>query len=75
VAWTQLAATATQRTDLPVTKVESHAVKAHVASMPTEDFLDRFSKLDRELRFLAYVHRFVEGCRKQSPLSGVRLGA
>jgi len=34
-----------QRTELPLTEVEKPAVKAHVASMPTEDFLDRFSKL------------------------------
>jgi len=40
--------------------------------MPTEDFLDRFSKLDRALRVLVYVHRFVQRCRKQPPLSGVR---
>jgi len=39
--------------------------------MPTEDFLDLFSKLDKALRVLAYVHL----CRKQSPLSGVRLEA
>jgi len=51
------------------------AVKAHVASMPTEDFLDRFSKLDRALRVLAYDHRFVQRCRRQSPFSGVRLEA
>jgi len=41
--------------------------------MPTEEFLDRFSKLDRALRVLAYVHRFVHRCR--SPLSGVCLEA
>jgi len=35
-----------QGTDLQVTEIEKRAVKAHVASMPTEDFLDRFSKLD-----------------------------
>jgi len=43
--------------------------------MPTENILDRFSKLDRALRVLAYVHRFVQRCRKQSPLSGVNLEA
>jgi len=43
--------------------------------MPTEDFLDRFSKLDRALRVLAYVHQFVQRCRRQSPLYGVRLEA
>jgi len=43
--------------------------------MPTEDFLDRFSNLDRALRVLAYVPRFVQRCRRQSPLSGVRLEA
>jgi len=32
-----------QGTDLPMTEVEKHAVKGHVASMPTEDILDRFS--------------------------------
>jgi len=42
-----------------VTEIEKRNVKAHVASMPSEDFLDRFSKLDRALRLLAYVHRFV----------------
>jgi len=47
-----------QRTELPLTEVENRAVKAHVASMPTEDFLDRFSEVDRALRVLAYVHRF-----------------
>jgi len=35
-----------QGTDLPVTEIEKRAVKALVASMPT----DRFSKLDRALR-------------------------
>jgi len=64
-----------QGTDLPVTEIEKRAVKAHVASMPTEDFLDRFSKLDRILQVLAYVHRFVQRCRRQSLLSGVRLEA
>jgi len=43
--------------------------------MPTEDFLDRISKLDRALRVLAYVHRFIQRCRRQSPLSGIRLEA
>jgi len=33
-------------TDLTVTEIEMRAVQAHVASMPTEDFLDCFSKLD-----------------------------
>jgi len=42
-----------QRTDLPVTEIEKRAVKVHVASMPTEDFLDRFSNLDRALWVLA----------------------
>jgi len=43
--------------------------------MPSEDFLDRFSNLDRALRVLAYVHRFVQRCRRQSLPSGVRLEA
>jgi len=60
-----------QGTDLPVTEIEKRAVKSHVASMPKEDFMDRFSKLDRALsldRVFAYVHRFVQRCRRQSPL-------
>jgi len=64
-----------QGTDLPATEIERGAVKAHVAFMPTEDFLDRISKLDRALRVLAYVHRFIQRCRRQSPLSGIRLEA
>jgi len=57
VAWIHLAATASdhwhsQGTDLPVTEIKKRAVKANVASMSTEDFLDRFSKLDRALRFV-----------------------
>jgi len=48
-----------QGTDFPVTEVDKRAFKAHVASMPTEDFLDLFSKLDRALRVPAFVHRFV----------------
>jgi len=67
VAWTHLPATA----DLRVPEIEKRDVKAHVASMPTEDFLYRCPKLDRALRVLAYVQR----CRRQSPLSGVRLEA
>jgi len=58
-----------------VTEIEKRAVKVHVASMPIEDFLDRFSNLDRALRVLAYVYRLVQRCRRQSPLSGVRLKA
>jgi len=42
-----------QGTDLPVTEIEKRAVKVHVASMPTEDFLDRFTNLDGALRVLA----------------------
>ncbi|XP_070068132.1 uncharacterized protein [Drosophila takahashii] len=64
-----------QSTDLQVTEVERRPVKAHVASIPTEDILDRFSKLDRALRVLAYVHRFVQRCKKQSQMSEVRLEA
>jgi len=64
-----------QGTDLPVTEIERRAVKAHVASMPTEDLLDRFSKLDRALLVLAYVHRFAQRCRRQSPIFGVCLEA
>ncbi|XP_070068068.1 uncharacterized protein [Drosophila takahashii] len=64
-----------QSTDLQVTEVEKRPVKAHVASIPTEDILDRFSKLDRALRVLAYVHRFVQRCKKQSQKSEVRLEA
>ncbi|XP_043063587.1 uncharacterized protein LOC122319852 [Drosophila ficusphila] len=64
-----------QGTDLPVTEIEKRAVKAHVAYIPNEDFLDRFSKLDRALRVLAYVQRFINRCKKQSPLSEIRLEA
>jgi len=34
-----------------------------------------WTKLDRALRVPAYVHRFVQRCRKQSSLSGVRTEA
>ncbi|XP_043063591.1 uncharacterized protein LOC122319857 [Drosophila ficusphila] len=64
-----------QGTDLPVTEIEKRAVKAHVAYIPNEDFLDRFSKLDRALRVLAYVQRFINRCKNQSPLSEIRLEA
>ncbi|XP_044312742.1 uncharacterized protein LOC123037185 [Drosophila rhopaloa] len=64
-----------QSTDLQVTEVERRPVKAHVASIPTEDILDRFSKLNRALRVFAYVHRFVQRCRKQSPIPEVHLEA
>ncbi|XP_043064804.1 uncharacterized protein LOC122320702 [Drosophila ficusphila] len=64
-----------QGTDLPVTEIEKRAVKAHVAYIPNEDFLDRFSKLDRALRVLAYVQRFISRYKKQSPFSDIRLEA
>jgi len=58
-----------------VTQVEKRAFKAHVASMPTADFLDRFFKLNRALQVLAYDQRFAQRCRKQSLLLTVRLEA
>jgi len=56
-----------------VTEVEKRAFEAHVASMPTGEYLDRYSKLDRAPRVPVYFHRFVQRCRKQSPHSGVSL--
>jgi len=48
----------------PVTDLEQRAVKVNFAKAPSEDFLERFSKLDKALRVLAYVLRFIQHCRK-----------
>jgi len=40
------------------------AVKVNFAKVPSEDFLERFSKFDQALRVLAYVLRFIQRCRK-----------
>ncbi|XP_070142300.1 uncharacterized protein [Drosophila kikkawai] len=48
----------------PVTDLEKRAVKVHVAKVPPEDILERFSTLDKALRVLAYVHRFIQRSRK-----------
>jgi len=39
-------------------------MKVNFAKAPSEDFLERFSKLDKALRVLAYVLRFIQRCRK-----------
>jgi len=39
-------------------------VKVNFAKAPSEDFLEWFSKLDKALRVLAYVLRFIQRCRK-----------
>ncbi|XP_043063799.1 uncharacterized protein LOC122319964 [Drosophila ficusphila] len=46
----------------PVTDIEQRAVKVNFAK--AEDFLERFSALDKALRVLAYVIRFTQRCRK-----------
>ncbi|XP_043065496.1 uncharacterized protein LOC122320916 [Drosophila ficusphila] len=48
----------------PVTDIEQRAVKVNFAKAPSEDFLERFSALDKALRVLAYVIRFTQRCRK-----------
>ncbi|XP_070068059.1 uncharacterized protein [Drosophila takahashii] len=52
----------------PVTELEQRAVKVHFVKLPADDFLDRFSRLDKALRVLAYVQRFLNRCRK-APVS------
>ncbi|XP_070854169.1 uncharacterized protein [Drosophila suzukii] len=49
----------------PVTDIEQRAVKVNFAKAPAEDFLERFSKLDKALRVLAYVLRFTQRCSKR----------
>ncbi|XP_044249352.2 uncharacterized protein [Drosophila takahashii] len=48
----------------PVTELEQRAVKVHFVKLPADDFLDRFSRLDKALGVLAYVQRFLNRCRK-----------
>ncbi|XP_044312567.1 uncharacterized protein LOC123037137 [Drosophila rhopaloa] len=52
----------------PVTELEQRAVKVHFVNLPADDFLERFSRLDKVLRVLAYVQRFLNRCRK-APVS------
>ncbi|XP_044315221.1 uncharacterized protein LOC123037628 [Drosophila rhopaloa] len=52
----------------PVTELEQRAVKVHFVKLPADDFLERFSRLDKALRVLAYVQRFLNRCRK-APVS------
>ncbi|KAH8361240.1 hypothetical protein KR084_006226, partial [Drosophila pseudotakahashii] len=52
----------------PVTELEQRAVKVHFVKLPADDVLDRFSRLDKALRVLAYVQRFLNRCRK-APVS------
>ncbi|XP_043862615.1 uncharacterized protein LOC122756587 [Drosophila santomea] len=53
-----------QSDTLPVTELEQRAVKVHFVKAPSIDFLERFSKLDKALRVLVYVQRFLKRCRK-----------
>ncbi|KAH8316840.1 hypothetical protein KR059_012940, partial [Drosophila kikkawai] len=46
------------------TDLEKRAVKVHVAKVTPEDILERFSTLDKALRVLAYVKRFIQRSRK-----------
>ncbi|XP_033239458.1 uncharacterized protein [Drosophila pseudoobscura] len=48
----------------PVMTLEQRTVKAHFALNPAEDFLERFSNLERALRVRAYILRFTKRCRK-----------
>jgi len=50
----------------PVTELEERAVKVHFEKLPADNFLERFSGLDKDLRVLAYVQRFLNRCRKAS---------
>ncbi|XP_052855110.1 uncharacterized protein LOC128263878 [Drosophila gunungcola] len=54
----------TQGLATPVTDLEQRAVKVNFAKALSDDFLERFSKLDKALRVLAYVLRFTQRCRK-----------
>ncbi|XP_052854759.1 uncharacterized protein LOC128263703 [Drosophila gunungcola] len=57
----------------PATELEKRPLKSHVATIPSEDFLDRFSKFDKALRVLAYVNRFIQRCKKQATPSDKHL--
>nr|CAA09069.1 polyprotein [Drosophila melanogaster] len=57
----------------PVTDLEKRALKVHLAKAPSEELLARFSKLEKALRVLAYVYRFIQRCRKQTSPSDVHL--
>ncbi|XP_070141653.1 uncharacterized protein [Drosophila kikkawai] len=48
------------------TELEQRAVKVHFSKNPSEEYLERFSKLDKALRVLTYVLRFLKRCRKSS---------
>nr|XP_041630532.1 uncharacterized protein LOC121501962 [Drosophila kikkawai] len=48
------------------TELEQRAVKVHFSQTPSEEYLERFSKLDKALRVLTYVLRFLKRCRKSS---------
>ncbi|XP_043064528.1 uncharacterized protein LOC122320485 [Drosophila ficusphila] len=48
----------------PSTELEQHVVKTNFAKAASENFLTRFSKLDKALRVLVYVLRFPTCCRK-----------
>ncbi|XP_043862253.1 uncharacterized protein LOC122756499 [Drosophila santomea] len=61
-----------QSDTLPVTELEQRAVKVHFVKAPSIDFLERFSKLDKSLRVLVYVQRFLKRCRKGSFLPNSR---
>ncbi|XP_043862533.1 uncharacterized protein LOC122756543 [Drosophila santomea] len=61
-----------QSDTLPVTELEQRAVKVHFVKAPSIDFLERFSKLDKALRVLVYVQRFLKRCRKGSFLPNSR---
>ncbi|XP_044778298.1 uncharacterized protein LOC120284346 [Drosophila simulans] len=61
-----------QSDTLPVTELEQRAVKVHFVKGPSIDFLERFSKLDKALRVLVYVQRFLKRCRKGSFLPSSR---
>ncbi|KAH8241576.1 hypothetical protein KR032_009694 [Drosophila birchii] len=50
----------------PNTEFEQRAVKVHFSQVPSDEFLERFSKLDKALRVLAYVRRFLSRCRKDA---------
>ena len=57
----------------PVTDLEKRALKVHLAKAPSEELLARFSKLEKALRVLAYVYRFIQRCRKQTSPADVHL--
>ncbi|XP_041448462.1 uncharacterized protein LOC121404014 [Drosophila obscura] len=53
-----------QDQETPVIDLEQRAVKVHFTTSPPEDFLERFSTLEKALRVRAYVLRFLQRCRK-----------